>query len=391
LVCCGLALAVGCDAPGGTGAGGTRTLSFGAAVVYGTVPSGVVVVGDLNGDGKPDIAVASASELSVLMNQGDGTFAAPVTYVAPAEPTVLAIGDLNGDGLPDLVLGDSGTPTSEASSGHPGSVSVFMNSGSGVLVASAYYQPGGGGPASFALGDVDGAPGTDLVVGNGSSPYLLANNGDGTFAAPRLITGAPPDASSLSGTGAYVALGDLDGDGFADLAVAGNGNDVSILPGSRDGTFTSTFSYTAGSYFEGEVLGDVNGDGKLDLVVVNQFIEALDNSLMAGSVSVLMNNGDGTLALPVAYSGTSIDYPDGVALGDLDDDGDLDLVVGDSTYMGDSVGVRLNDGTGGFTEAHSLWTGSLGAFALGDLDDDGMTDLVVSGQDGLSVLLNRSH
>jgi FG-GAP-like repeat len=357
----------------------------------------VVVVGDLNGDGKADIAVAGPSEVSVLMNQGHGTFAVPVTYVAdipPGPAVALAIADLNGDGVPDVVLGDSGLPATEASPGAPGGVSVFMNSGSGALVASPFYPVGG--PVSFALGDVDGAPGTDLVVGNpGGTPYLLANNGDGTLAAVRLITGAPPDASSWSGTGAYVALGDFNGDGFADLAVAGNGDVVSILPGSRDGTFTSTFSYAAtggnGSSFSGVALGDVNGDGKLDLAVAMSQVEGSDNSFMAGPVSLLMNNGDGTLASPVAYAGTDITYPVAVALGDLNGDGELDLVVGDETYMGDSVGVRLNDGTGRFMETQSLWTGSLGAFALGDLDGDGMTDLVVVGQDGLSVLLNDSH
>src|SRR5204863_2721637 len=137
LACFGLAVAMDCDPSGGNRAGSVRPLVFGAAMVYGNVPSGLVAVGDLNGDGKADIAISSVSELSIIMNRGDGTFADPVTYVAPRQPTALAIGDLNGDGVPDLALGDSGTPApaSEASPGQLGGVTVFMNDGSGLFAS----------------------------------------------------------------------------------------------------------------------------------------------------------------------------------------------------------------------------------------------------------------
>jgi FG-GAP-like repeat len=399
LLACGLlVLAAGCNASAVTAGGGTRTLSFGAASVYSSEDSGLVAVGDLNGDGKADIVVTSTSRFSVLMNQGDGTFAASVSYAinAPVSatprggPSALAIGDLNGDGASDLVLVDSSTPVTEAGPGDSGGLSIFLNSGSGVFSPPAYYQ-GVIAPGSIALLDLDGAPGTDLVVtaGGAGEVFILPNNGDGTFAAAREVTGAPPDASSWSASGTKVVVGDLNGDGFADLALGGNGS-VYILPGSRDGAFTSTYGYPSGGYWGGEALGDINGDGKLDLAVADEIVDGPNGSITNGPVSVLMNNGDGTLAAPVVYAANG---PSAVAFADLDGDGKLDLVVADSIAgsNGDSVGVRLNAGNGVFTDVHSLWTGSLDAFALGDLDGDGTPDLVVSNQDGLSVLLNNSY
>ena len=325
-----------------------------------------VTVGDLNNDGKPDLAVSNrnSNTFSVLLNNGNGTYATKVNYSAGNNPWSIVNGDLNGDSKNDLVV-TSGTSV----------VSVFLNNGDGTFASKVDYLTGSY-PLYLAIGDLnnDGKP--DLAVSNNNSynVSVFLNNGDGTFASK-----VDYSVGDLSRS---VAISDLNGDGKADLAVVSAYlNNVSILLNNGNGTFASKVYYSTGSggsNSEYLAVGDLNNDGKPDLAVTN----AISNN-----VSVLLNNGNGTFASKVYYStGT---YPQYLAIGDLNNDGNPDLVV--SNVDSNNVSVFLNNSDGTFASKVDYSTGS-GPYsvAVGDLNIDGKIDLAVANfwSDNVSILLN---
>ncbi len=213
--------------------------------------------------------------------------------------------------------------------------------------------------------------GTKPVVGR----YRVATSGgSGTYQ----IAGGD---SLRVGVGPYgVAIGDVNGDGALDLvAVNFNDDNVSVLLNEGDGAFESQVTYTVGDAPIAIALGDVDGDGDLDLVVANANHD---------NVSVLLNNGDGTFASHATYAAG--DGPYSVALGDLDGDGDLDLATAD--YYGGTVSVLLNNGDGTFASHGTYVAGSLPtSIAIGDVDGDGDLDLVatIRNANSVRVLLNQ--
>src|SRR5439155_13909145 len=186
-----------------------------------------VAVGDFNGDGKPDLAVANtgSSTISVLLGNGDGTFQAAQTFAAGASPWSVTAGDFNDDGKQDLAAANFGSAD----------VSVLLGNGDGTFQAAVSYPSGTGSlshnhPESVRAGDfnADGKP--DLTVANNdASVSVLLGNGDGTFQAARTFWAHIHPAS--------VAVGDFNRDGNQDLAVANfDSGDVSVLLGNGDGT-----------------------------------------------------------------------------------------------------------------------------------------------------------
>ncbi len=283
-----------------------------------------VAIGDLDGDQVPDLAVASDGEdegAYVLLGIGDGTFAAAVHYPAGVSPSSVAIGDLDGDQVPDLAVGNW----------DGGNVSVLLGVGDGTFAAAVNYTAGTQ-PRSVAIGDLDGDQAPDLVVASWGSDNLsvLLGVGDGTFAG---AVGYP-----AGGGPASVAIGDLNGDQVPDLAAANSGpppaydESVSVLLGAGDGTFADAVYYAAGDEPWSVAIGDLDDDQVPDLAVANA---GYPNS---GSVSVLLGVGDGTFADAVHYAAG--DVPRSVAIGDLDGDGRCDLVTANQ-YSGD-VSVLLN-------------------------------------------------
>ncbi|MFA6609091.1 MAG: FG-GAP-like repeat-containing protein [Candidatus Paceibacterota bacterium] len=310
----------------------TKGGTFAAKVDYTT--SGYpksVAIGDFNGDGKADLAVANASSnsVSVLLNNGDGTFAAKVDYTTGTSPRSVAIGDLNGDGKADLAVANSSN-----------SVSVFFNNGDGTFAAKVDYTAGSS-PYAVAMSDLNGDGKNDLAVTNEYSNNfsIFINNGDGTFAAK---------VDYSVGSNAYgIAIGDLDGDNKVDLAIARTGwNMVTTFLNNGDGTFVSGSDFLNTNGVNSVVLGDLNGDGKTDLATAN------GNS---NSVSVFLNNGDGTFAAKVDYTtGTN---PFFVTSGDLNGDGKADLAVVNNYDFG-KLSVFLNNATSMFYAQAS--TGNVG-------------------------------
>ena len=325
-----------------------------------------VAVGDFNGDGNADLAVAnySAGTVTVLLGNGDGTFRAGVDYGAGSNPISVAIGDFNGDGKADLAVANSGY----------GTVSILLGNGDGTFHYVAGYWVALN-PVSVACGDFNGDGKVDLAVANAGSNYVnvLLGKGDGTFQiAVNYAAGSWPNS---------VAVGDFNGDGKADLAVADwNGNNVSVLLGNGDGTFQTATAYAAGGNAGSVAVGDFNRDGKADLAVANY---------SGGNVSVLLGNGNGTFQAAVNYPAGA--DPSAVAVGDFNGDGKLDLAVANAA--GGNLSVLLGKGDGTFQAASNYSTGSNPqSVATGDFNGDGRADLAVANflSNNVSVLLGAA-
>jgi FG-GAP-like repeat/FG-GAP repeat/PASTA domain len=368
LACVGIALTLGvaallaAEAPSFTGA---RSYLVGS---YPNGPAGPfsIAIGDLNGDGKPELATANLSTVSVLVNNGHGSFRASREYRTRNSAYSLAIGDLNGDGKPDLATGNLGN-----------TVSVLLNRGDGNLRAKRDYATGKH-PTSIAIGDLNGDGTLDLATGNyGNTVSVLLNGGDGSFGARRDYRAAKRPTS--------IAIGDLNGDGKLDLATA-NASTVSVRVNNGDGSFPAKRDFRTGNSASSLAIGDLNGDGKLDLATGND-----------GTVSVLLNRGDGSFPAKRNYP-TAGNYSTGqghVAIGDLNGDGEPDLATahpGVGYYSVSVVSVLVNGGDGRFQARLDYAAGDSApiSIAIGDLNGDGKLDLATASPGGsVSVLRNR--
>ena len=361
-----------------------------------------VATGDFNGDGRTDLVVSNQCQSSgncgngnvgVLLGNGDGTFGSAKSYVSGGNNTAeVAVADLNGDGLADLVVANQ---CQAQGSCVVGSVSVLLGDGDGTFQAPQNYISSGVFAYSVGVGDWNGDRKLDLMVVNqcqtdencGGTVTILLGNGDGTFQAPPNYASGGYDADS-------VAAGDLNRDGKLDLVVAnlcpgsncshGNNGIVSVLLGNGDGTFQQAHPYASGGFGSSSVaVGDFNGDGNADVVVANQC--STSDCKSGGSVSVLRGKGDGTLGTAKSYSSGGYTALS-VAVGDFNQDGKLDLVVAnqcqDSGCKNGSVSVLLGNGDGTFQSAQSY--GSAGYFTnfvvVGDVNGDGNPDLVLANQ-----------
>jgi hypothetical protein len=345
--------------------------TFQAAQFFGT-DSGpaFVALGDFNRDGKIDLAVAntSAGTVSVLLGNGNGTFQAARNTAAGTAPSAVAVGDLNGDGAPDLAISDVAS----------GLVSVLLGKGDGTFQPAQTF-PAGGNAAMVVIGDFNGDHHADLALAT-TGPLVAASvllgNGDGTFAAVRSF--------AVGSTPWGIAAGDFNADGAQDLVVTNTfSSSVSVLLGKGDGTFPSTPTYGVGPSPQSVAVGDFNHDGKLDMAVSNA---GTTTPYVAYGVSMLLGNGDGTFQ-PARAVDVGTAAPISLAVGDFNRDGNLDLAVAtygntDHQYnssAGTTIAVLLGNGDGTFQPPRTLTAGSGPFFvAAGDFNGDGVSDLVVA-------------
>lgn len=310
------------------------------------------MVGDFNGDGITDIAVANlgANTISILLGKGDGTFQPHVDYAVGSSPLSIAAGDFNGDGKIDLAVANSGS----------NSISILLGNGDGTFQTHVDFATNFA-PQSLATADFNGDGHLDLVVADLNISVLLGK-GDGTFSAPM----------EFPGNGAsFVAVGDFNGDGKTDVAAIGSFADtVAIHLGNGDGTFQTPVSYEVGGGPESLIAIDLNGDGHLDLAVAAGVGGGGPN--VAGTVSILLNKGDGTFQAHRDFGGmTAVS----VAAADFNDDGHLDVAIPNRDF--NVVNILLGDGKGAFGSMLDVGTQVVPPTQVvaGDFNGDGKLDL----------------
>lgn len=372
-----------------------------------------LAVGDFNGDGRRDVAVANvqSNDVSVLLDRGNGTFAPALTTAVGTFPFSLAIGDFNRDLKPDLAVANAGSNT----------VSILLGNGDGTFQPAASVAVGES-PHFVVAADFNRDGRADLAAANSDSHLVsvLLGRGDGSFAAaPALAAGAFPvglavadfnrdgaldlaaaatgsDAVTVmlgNGNGTFqpalvtdgvgdpwsLAAGDFDADGTTDLAVGGQS--LYILLGNGDGTLRRAASAAAVSGVASVAVGDFNRDGKHDVAAASTNVNSGRITVTFRYVSAYLGNGDGTLqpaksVLDSAGFGDTSTNPVAVAVGDFNGDTRQDLVVADA--LSTFVSVRLGFGDGTFQVVPPVVLGAQQATSVltGDVNRDGNADLV---------------
>ncbi len=356
----------------GDGAGGFNFT--GSFYTVGVAPIDIEVA-DINGDGKLDIATANFTDnnISVLLGNGSGGFTAVINTTSSGSPTSITLRDFDNDGRMDISVTNG-----------IGQTSVLWGKGTGQFYSAVKYFSVTDKPSSIAVGDVnnDGSP--DLVVASspatGGNINVLANSGSGDFS--NILPAATVGTISALST---VALADLVGDTNLDLAVTNsNDNVVAVLKGNGAGSFTPVAGspFSVGTMPLALAIGDMDNDGKADLVVANK---GSDN------VSVLLNTGSDSFSAATSwFVGTS---PASVALIDQDTDGNLDMLI--TNQGSDNLALRRGTGSGGFTaliSASAVVGSAPVSMVFGKLDSDALPDRIVvnKGKNALDILLGTA-
>lgn len=363
-----------------------------ASVPTGKTPASVAL-SDFDHDSKLDLAVANNKDasLSVFRGNGKGGFAADAELGAGQEPRSLTAADFDGDGFDDIAVVNQADNT----------LGVYSNQKDGSFSAATTFDTGLS-PTFVIARDLNQDGRQDLVVTNAdgdSISVFLADDKAGFAPGVELAAGTNPVRATLV---------DLDADGALDVITATRvvPPTVAVLMGDGKGGFGAPTKYKAsdrpGVVFpiapQAITAGDVNGDGKLDVVVGNRGLDILD-----GEVWLLAGDGTGLLGPPTAIPGVTVLAPAFLDLVDFDGDGRLDIidadhdpnlaaVVGSLTGTGYSVCIAHGDGMGTFEHAACLTTGDYPyEVATGLLDADEKLDLVTAdaGSDSVSVHLAR--
>lgn len=293
---------------------------FGGPIMSPAAASAIAAMtwGDFDGDNKTDLVVMSGGSpgsLAFLKGNGDGTFQMPKAIPAGVAPLSMIAVDLNGDGKPDVAFADAG-------SGVNGGVYVALNQGGGVFATPVQVFTGSS-PA-LAAGDLNGDGRADLVVtsnagGGGAVVNWLPGNGNGTFQAPIAIATSPDqDDAAL--------VEDFNGDGHADIVLAHPNTDVTYFAGDGNGGFSAETHLLAPEQPAFLASGDLNGDGKPDLIAGGL------------SIAVLLNKG-----IPPVSTVNSASFTTGVAVGSIATAYGQDLAT--STAAGATT-LTLEDSTG---------------------------------------------
>ena len=304
-------------------------------------------------------------------------FSPYTSTVTGSYPESVAVGDVNGDGLADVVL----TTTYYLDPAHDFKLYVFLQQADGQLASPVLYPTHSDGAnlaRSMQIGDVNGDGRQDIVLGNNNNIEVFLQRADGSL-APSVVYPTP--------MAQIIRIGDVNDDGRADVVgLDWNSNNVAVFLQNAGGTLNPAVMYIAphGGYNDID-LGDVNGDGLTDIVVMSgqQFI--------VPNVVVLTQAATGGFNAPVSYSITSGVLTHGVAVGDVNGDGRNDIVV---TYGGNvpssKIGVFYQNAAGGLNPVVSFDSFDLPrAVEIADVNRDGRADIVVLGS-GVAVYLQNA-
>ncbi len=377
-----------------------------------------IAIGDFDNDGNPDMAVlnqvpvkvgsALKFYVSVLLGNGDGTFSTTpiLTDIGGATPcpsnaniatcdrgVAILAGDFDGINGDDILVVYFGNPTGSGGPVTNGKVGLFLSNGDGTFAAPATFTTVGLGAINAAVGQLTSSAHLDVVVANReeNSISVLLGNGLGGFTVANCDgTATPANTCTVGKKPVAVAIGQFDGDGHADLAVA-NFDDlnISVLKGNGAGGFTG-FAGTPPDTISVStqpiqiIAADFNGDTKTDLAVLNQ---------QTKNVTMLLGNGDGTFTETTKKSVLLGKIPVGMAAADFDGDGTLDLAL--VFFPGKLAGIFPGRGDGTFGKGVALKVpgSSTGNFAIAagafDIADPGRPHLAIA-NGTIDVMLNQT-
>jgi hypothetical protein len=367
-------------------------------------------VGDLNGDGLPEIVSANgcnlgtgaAGALTVYVNKGNGTFQTGVYYAAGTEsvdnteaniaPQAVTIEDVNGDGENDII----------SSNPKGGDVTILLGNGDGTVnVPTVGYSTGGNPKTSVLVADFNGDGLVDIIVPDNTFSFAyLQGYGDGTFRSPLDFYSPVPGGYGAGGT--TIATGDFNGDGNPDFVVGnvgynnpnGSGIGITVFLSNPDGSLRPGVNYGTGGSYQGVTVGHFSGTSNLDIAAVNE---------SNGGIQIFKGNGDGSFASGLFYSTGGSDALT-IVTGDFNQDGFPDLaVVNSNPVQGPppsyaiTVSVLLNNGAGGFNSAVVYPINSSAGIAedivAADVNNDGILDLLIteSNPGVVAVLLGNAN
>jgi hypothetical protein len=366
--------------------------SFAAPIAYPVSQPVEVITADVNGDGRPDLLTLTGdngdgASVSVQLNLKKGGFGTAQTFFDYGHlATAMAVGDVNGDGKPDIVLANtdnSGDHVSQGAGYYYGSISVFLGNGKGSFTPIIDHAPDGrpidqyvfpDTPSSLALAHMYGGSETDLVgvSADGGFVYVARPASNGHFNPADYYGGVNLGYRAPSN----LAVGDVNGDGKPDVVVTEPyWNSVSVLLNNGAGLWGPQ-SFAVGATPTAVALGDVSGDGKLDIVTANS----------NGTVTVLLGQGNGSFGAAQNYA---VGGPaNSVALGDFNHDGRLDI----ATTGGTETDVLLNNGNGTFATYRKVGPAGSSVVAA-DFNGDSYSDLaeVVATSNSIDVLQNLAN
>jgi len=313
-----------------------------------------LLVGDFNGDGKPDLLTTRGAEMDILLNAGNAKFKPAVGYLAVGSPGVAEIlADLNGDSKTDIIFVVYSVANKSVA------IPAVAGPGGTFSLPRSYFLSGGKDPSFIMAGDLNNDGNLDIVEVNwrsqgwrGGHLNRLLGNGGGTFKSLGDILTGGLDSD-------FGVLTDLNGDGKLDVLVV-SGDSINVRLGLGDGHFQNPLNYpNRGS--SAAAVADFNGDGIPDVAVTSVF----------QGTTILLGNGDGTFrsgaSLPASF--------DWLVAGDFNGDGKQDLGVATSS----SVGIMLGDGDGTFQPISFLRSGYTQYLLAADFNADGKLDLAAVG------------
>jgi hypothetical protein len=314
------------------------------------------VSADFNRDGILDVAVTGAAPFGVkiFLGIGDGTFAAPTFLALPDSGLSIGSADLNRNGTADLVVGTAS------------SIYVFLGVGNGNFLSGTVVAGAQGFDGELGDFNFDGKP--DLVTFSGSNVFVRLGLGTGAFVAP--TTTAAPGA--VRGVG----VGDLDRNGRQDLVIL-TAAGISVRFGVGNGTFPTGTTYLGNHSFNGKpVIADLNMDGKPDVAASDNG----DTGIATVGMAVLLGTGTGTLTPGLTFP--MLDIPIAAAAADMNRDGKLDLLgMNTGSFRPGTVAVLEGNGSGTFSAQTDYGAGTLaGRLLVGDYNRDGRPDVALTTQ-----------